>query len=418
MSTELFRKSALETLSSPEQLDQVMKITRPRSWIALSAMALILTVALLWSVFGSLPTNVAGNGIVIRKGGTFNIVATGNGTISGLQDFKVGDKIRKGQILGHLSQSALEQQIEAAKADMERLRSEERAVQVAVNSESRLQASAYKLQQEMQLKVIQAKEEQLRSLKTVEQQQAELLHDGLITRQRHEETRQAIYAAQNDIAAAKSALQKLAVQQTETGSLQGDRVRGESSRFFQAVNRLNELQLQYQLASNIVSELDGAVVEMMAKNGDSVKDGQPILSAEIEKKILEVMIYLPPTSNAKLLEPGMMAQISPATSKKERYGYLTGRIVTVAKYPATEQGMMAVFNNAALMRDMTKDGPPIAVLVELIADHKTKSGYAWSSKAGAGVEVTSGTLCTGSFIVGTKRPISLLIPLLKEMIGL
>lgn len=418
MPTELFRKSALETLSSPEQLDQLMKITRPRSWIALGAIALVLAVALLWSVFGSLPTSVSGQGIIMRKGGTFDIVSTGAGVISNLQDFRIGDKIKKGHILGHISQPALDQQIKAAKADLERLQSEERIVYAAVNSESRLQDIAYKLQQEMQLKVIQAKEEQLRSLKTVEQQQAELLHDGLITRQRHEETRQAIYAAQIDIDAAKNALQKLVVQQIEIGSQQGDRMRGESSRISQAVNRLNELQLQYQLASNIVSEHDGIVVEMMAMNGDAIKDGQPILSAELEKKILQAMIYLPPGSDAKLLHPGMMAQISPVTSKKERYGYLMGRILTVSKYPATEQGMMAVFNNAALVREMTKDGPPIAVLVELIPDHKTKSGYAWSSKAGAGVELTSGTLCAGSFVVEKKRPISLVIPLLKETIGL
>jgi HlyD family secretion protein len=397
MSTELFRKSALATLSSPEQLDQLMKITRPRSWIALSVMALVLVVAILWSVLGSLPTSVAGNGIIMRKGGIFNIVATGNGSVSDLQDFKVGDKIKKGQILGHVAQPVLEQQIREAKANLgeENIASAEEG--------------------EMQLKVLHAKEEQLRSLKTTEQQQAELLRDGLITRQRYEETRQAIYATQNDIAAARVALQKLPVQQTKTDNPLGDRV---SLRISQAVNRLNELQLQYQLASNIVSTLDGIVVETMAMNGDAVKDGQTILSIEAEQKILEVTIYLPPGSIRKLVKPGMTAQISPATSKKERYGYLVGKVLAVSEYPATEEGMMNIFHNAALVREVSKDGPPIAVLVEFIPDHQTRSGYAWSSAAGAGVEVTSGTLCAGNFVVENKRPISLVIPMLKETIGL
>lgn len=384
MSTELFRKSALEKLSSPEQLDQLMKITRPRSWIALGAMALILAVAILWSVFGSLPTSVSGQGIIMRKGGVFDIVATGSGRISDLQDFKIGEQINKGQILGHISQPVLEQQIKEAKADL----SEERIVSAAEGN--------------VQLKVIQAKEERLRSLKTAEQQQADLLRDGLITRQRYEETNQAIYATQNDIAAAKIALQK----------------QGGNSGTSQAANRLNELQLQHQLTSNITSNYDGTVVEMMAMNGDAVKDGQPILSIEFENEKKEVLIYLPPGSIRKLVKPGMMAQISPATSKKERYGYLMGKVRTVSKFPATEQGMMAVLNNATLVREMAKDGPPIVVLVELIPDDKTRSGYAWSSKAGAGVEVRSGTSCTGSFVVENKRPISLVIPMLKETIGL
>jgi HlyD family secretion protein len=415
---ELFRKSALETLSSPEQLDQLMQITKPRSWIALAALVLVLAAAVVWGVFGSLPTSITGQGVVIREGGTFKIVALGSGVVTELAILKTGDLIRKGQVLGRITQPALAQQIEAAKADLQRLQTEERAVKTAVGAESHLQTAAYRLQQEMQLKVIQAKEEQLRSLQAISQQQKELLQDGLITRQRYEETRQAIYGAQNDIAAARSTLQRLAVQQTEIGSQQGDRLRGEGSRIAQTVNRLNELQLQYRLTSTIVSDRDGSVVEMMATNGDVVTESTPILSAEISQRKYDVMVYLPANSNAEMIKPGMAAQVSLATSKKERYGYLVGRVLSVSKYPSTDLGMMAALNNAGLVREMSKTGPPIAVLVTLIPDAGTRSGYAWSSAAGAGVDFHSGTLCAGTFIIERRRPISLVIPLLKETVGL
>ncbi len=382
MSTELFRKSALETLSSPEQLDQMMKVTRPRSWIALSAMALVLFGAILWSVFGSLPTSVGGSGIIIYEGGVYNIVANGSGTLSGLPNFRAGDKIKKGQTLGHLTQPVLEHQIEAAKTALQ-----EERITVAEERNA-------------QLSVIHAKEEQLSSLKSTEQQQAELLRDGLITRQRYEETRQAIYATQNEIDTGR--------QKEVLGNV----------RISQAEEHLNELQLQHQLASNIVSMQDGNFVEAIAMNSDAIKDGQPILSIEVPQGTLKAIVYLPPGSIRKLVQPGMTAQISPATSKKERYGYLLGKVLTVSQYPATETGMMSVFNNAALVHDLSSGGQPLAVMVELIPDPKTRSGYAWSSKAGAGVEVSSGTLCSGSFVVENKRPISLLIPLLKESIGL
>jgi HlyD family secretion protein len=417
MATELFRKSALETLSSPEQLDQLMKLTSPRTWIAFYAIALVIIAAILWSIFGSLATSASGPGIIMRKGGVFDIVVAGSGTISNLQDFKIGDKIKKGQVLGQISQRALAQKVLVAKADLDRLRLEEKAIQTAVSMESNVQTASYKLQQAMQSNVIHAKQDRLRSLKTVEQQQAELLRDGLITSQRHEETKQAIYAAQNEIAEAKSALQQQLVQQTETGSQHRDRIRNQGSLVAQAVNRLNELELQFQLAANVVSEQDGVVVEMLAMNGDAVKDGQAILSIEIEQKMLEATIYLPPGSSRKLVKPGMSAQLSLATSKKERYGYLIGKVLSVSEYPATEQGMMAIFNNTLLVQDITKSGDPLAVSVQLIPDDKSKSGYAWSSQAGASVEVLSGTLCVGSFVVESHRPISLVIPMLKETIG-
>jgi multidrug efflux pump subunit AcrA (membrane-fusion protein) len=104
MSAELFRKSAMQTLSSPEQLDQLLKITRPRAWIALGAIGMVIGVALLWSIFGSLPTTVAGQGVIIRTGGTANIVAIGSGVVSELKNFHVGDRIVKGQILGRIPQ--------------------------------------------------------------------------------------------------------------------------------------------------------------------------------------------------------------------------------------------------------------------------------------------------------------------------
>ena len=42
----LFRKAALEKLSSPERLDVMMKVTSPAAWLALAALGAILLVAI------------------------------------------------------------------------------------------------------------------------------------------------------------------------------------------------------------------------------------------------------------------------------------------------------------------------------------------------------------------------------------
>ena len=59
MQSKLFRKAALERLSSPEQLDQLMQITNSKGWVALIALAAILVAALLWAIFGRIPTSVS-----------------------------------------------------------------------------------------------------------------------------------------------------------------------------------------------------------------------------------------------------------------------------------------------------------------------------------------------------------------------
>ncbi|WP_158600005.1 hypothetical protein [Azospirillum cavernae] len=48
----LFRKSALDRLSSPERLDTVFVAASPGYWIAFLAVALLVGAAIAWSVVG------------------------------------------------------------------------------------------------------------------------------------------------------------------------------------------------------------------------------------------------------------------------------------------------------------------------------------------------------------------------------
>ena len=65
----MFRKAALDRLSSPEELDQLLRVTRPRSWVALLALGVLLLVGLLWSVFAVIPTTVSGQGVLTNGDG-------------------------------------------------------------------------------------------------------------------------------------------------------------------------------------------------------------------------------------------------------------------------------------------------------------------------------------------------------------
>ncbi|MEL6470351.1 MAG: hypothetical protein AAFQ74_11540 [Cyanobacteria bacterium J06623_4] len=61
----IFRKEALERLSSPEQLDQLMKIVTPRSWLPIAALGGLLTCSLVWSVVGRIPVTTTGRGALV-----------------------------------------------------------------------------------------------------------------------------------------------------------------------------------------------------------------------------------------------------------------------------------------------------------------------------------------------------------------
>ncbi len=82
MKNDVFRKAALERLATADQLDKVMKITSPLSWIALIGVTVIIVAVVIWSFMGELPSTVTANGVVVSSSTATNTIwATGEGTL-------------------------------------------------------------------------------------------------------------------------------------------------------------------------------------------------------------------------------------------------------------------------------------------------------------------------------------------------
>ena len=60
----IFRKSSLDSISSPEQLNDYIKVSNPSIWLVLAALFLLLTAVTVWGFAGSLPTAVRAEGMV------------------------------------------------------------------------------------------------------------------------------------------------------------------------------------------------------------------------------------------------------------------------------------------------------------------------------------------------------------------
>src|SRR3954469_6172453 len=113
----LFRKVALDRLSSPEQLDQLTQVTNGKGWLSLAAVTLVLVTAAVWSVAGRLPERVGGVGMLLKSGGVLEIVAPGAGRIADVS-VDVGDTVREGQVIARVEQAALADQLRQAKATL------------------------------------------------------------------------------------------------------------------------------------------------------------------------------------------------------------------------------------------------------------------------------------------------------------
>lgn len=52
MNNSIFRQKSIDKISSPEKLDDYIKVTKPSVWITLIAIVLLLAGAVVWSIFG------------------------------------------------------------------------------------------------------------------------------------------------------------------------------------------------------------------------------------------------------------------------------------------------------------------------------------------------------------------------------
>lgn len=78
---QLYRKSALEKLQSPEQLDKALTVTSPMSWLVLVALTLIIVVTVIWSFVGKIPITVTANGLITNPTGVSSVYAMERGTV-------------------------------------------------------------------------------------------------------------------------------------------------------------------------------------------------------------------------------------------------------------------------------------------------------------------------------------------------
>ena len=204
--------------------------------------------------------------------------------------------------------------------------------------------------------------------------------------------------------------QQVALRDMPTVLQRAERLQAMRSRVHEARARLLVLQEREKKETEIVSAVDGEIVELLVVPGQNLRAGQAVLRLESELRLLEALLFLPPDAAGARVLPGMAVQVSPTDARRERYGYLLGRVVNVARAPASEQGMMALLNNASLVRQMSARGAPLVVTVELLPDPGTASAYRWSSPAGAVVSIHSGTLASAVVITESRSPVSLLLP--------
>jgi len=182
-------------------------------------------------------------------------------------------------------------------------------------------------------------------------------------------------------------------------------------------NEVAQLELEHRTNTEVVSPYAGRVTESLVNPGSLVSPGQAILALERDAGTLRVGVAVP-ALEARSIRPGMEVRLTPTTVKLEEYGYMLARVTDVSDYPASRDGLTSLLSNEALVEVLTAAGPVTIVSAEPVLDLAAKNGFRWSARKGRTLSVSSGTLCTAQVMVRETAPITLVVPKLKELLGL
>ena len=376
-SQDLMRKAELDRLSSPEQLDLAMRVTSPAGWTALATIITGLLAMVAWSIFGRLPVEVDGAGMLLKGESVGTVQAPVAGKVVEIL-VETGELIKAGQEVARLELAQLENEITAS---VDRIRDLER-------QRDRLRRS--------QAQTRTGYEVQLRGLRERLEAKKELQERGFARRQD-------VLAIEGEIAQLQGQLLQLSAGTEEFDG----RIREER-------RKLQTLEQNKGDSSIILSNAAGRVAAVLASEGNMIQAGGRILNLEAAGEPFRLVLYVE-LAEGKKVKPEMPVRIAPTTIKPEEYGYIKGKVNSVSAQPVTPEQVRSTLNNEKLVEQFT-EGTPFEVIVD--PDPDGDEIFEWTTPKGQALDIDSNTPCSARITVDEKAPIDLVVPFVLEKIGM
>ncbi|WP_138503857.1 NHLP bacteriocin system secretion protein [Nostoc sp. PA-18-2419] len=476
----LFRQKSLERLSSPEKLDQLMRVVSPKSWWWLSTLGILVGGVLSWSIFGRIPISVTGQGVLVYIRGVTALQSNASGTLISIK-VQSGDFVKKGQVIALIDQSDLQKQLQQQGHQLTALQAQFQTENKIQNQQMQLEQTQLKIQRQsyqaqlqqnrtvaniITQKNLQAIQDQQQSYqeqlqmvqaldKTFKQTlevRRKLSKQGVISQDTLLQAEQQYIQNIDQIASLKTQFKQLEVQkaQIEQQNLENDNkfidlkaqlvgldnqeaaLTLKSKQYFysqqQQIEKLkqNIAQMKQQLdeQSQIISQHTGTILSIDKVVGDLVNLGNSI--GTINRTItdgsyishdLQALTYFT-INDGKQIKPGMKVQISPTTVKREEFGGIIAKVSKVSPFPVTLPQVTVAVGNANLAQTLIAGERVIEVRTELQANPTNFSGYEWSSGKGPQSKVSAGITTTTLVVLENRAPITFVIPLLRDITGL
>lgn len=413
----IYRSEAVDSLTAPSRLNVVAPLTSPRLWVAILSAAFLVLAALGWAVLGQVALPIHGTGVLVRGTHVTVAEATTAAQVSEVM-CRPGSKVEAGQELFRMrlpvqaaASQAATRRVEQLKRQDELLRGREDEVLAKVQAAMDEQSSA--LSRQLQT---------LTSLLAQHKKQVDLCEklrgDGVVGDRDYLDAVSDALQVERILSQTQSDLQQLArdrsMHQIGIESSRADRLES----LLSAEAAAAEALALFDRDRTVLAPESGTVVQVLAYPGLSVEPNEPLaIISPAGDGPLNCLAFFPLASGKRLAD-GMPAQVAPTVAARERFGWIQGKVNGADLFATSQSSVVDRIHTRDLASQLgQRYGPTLGALITLDTDAAGAGGFSWSGGHGYDAALTEGTMVEVDVVVEKVRPIALLLPWLREVVG-
>ena len=432
----LFAGNTLARVSSPDRLDLGARLVSPASWLLLSVAVLLIVTTTVGSAIIKVPIKVAAQGLLMSPLGVKDVVSGTGGRVKSIR-VRAGDRIKAGQAIADVEQLDLQQDITVANAELRDSVDQLQRVRDFQNRTMAEQESMRgELRKELQQKLTFTEQRRIWLKQQVETMET-LVKLGIAAKPQLMQANLDLAGADEEIGRSRNSLKQLDID-AKKQKTDFEREMLELDLKQASAQRKSEMLKEKLVRMDVLeSPYSGIVVELKLNEGEMIERGATLLSllpegateqaaektagAKANASELPQRTHLPliatlyvGSSDGKRIHKGMQAEIVPATVKREEFGFISGKVLSIAEMPATQEGMQSRLKNQKLGQSLSQAGAPFELIVALDSDPTTPSGFHWSSSRGPDENLSAGGLCAAEVVTKEETVFKLLVPALRR----
>lgn len=403
----MFRKKALERLSSPEQLDKLLIIVKPSGWLALlTTIGIIIGVAI-WASQTLIPIQIDTRGIIITPDGLFKVRAKLPGVVQEIF-IKKGDFISAGTPIVRLYNKELEFELLQTEAEIEALTkflkhpNPVNAPEI-ISSQTidNLNTTLKKIIKERNVAIAQ-EEEALASMEN------NLLSEK-ISKEDLENQRKKIKALRDKLQQEQASFNQMMTELEEAQNA--------STIDYLQARLLEKEEIKATLVTQIQSltmesPVSGVVLRLNTTEGQMIQSGQNVLTLEqpFKKGESHVIVGFIPVDLKGIILPDMPVKISLPPTNDSEFESIEGVVTHVSPYAVSEAEIekSTISDKWANYLLPSTQVPSLEIVVTPLEDINEINYKKQFKNTPMTPVIESGEVCDLKITISQKRPLSFL----------